>query len=185
MRSHHLNRTLAVAGAVALPAVLIATAALAASADRAANVKATFAAATLYKTHAAVTYDRSSVPAGSLVQIVERPQKKGGDAGNVTIETLAVAGLRANRKYDAYVYSDPCGATPGAAGRRTQDGTNSQHYPQNEVWLGFTTDRRGNAVSRAGQYWRFNVGRASRANSVAIYSHPSEKPLACVTVPFS
>jgi superoxide dismutase, Cu-Zn family len=163
---------------------LVATA-WAVSADRSARVSAMFASPSRYKIHPAVTYDQTSVPTGSRVQVVEKPQDKGGDAGNVTLETLRVWGLRPNRKYDAYVYTRRCGATPAAAGARTQDGPSREHYPQNEVWLNFTTNGHGNGTSRAGQYWRFNLGQATQANSVVIRSHATEAPVACVTVPFT
>jgi Cu-Zn family superoxide dismutase len=171
--------------ALAAAAALIATTATAASADRSAEVTAAFASPGLYKTHPAVTYDQSSVPKGSRVQVVEKPQNKGGDAGNVTLETLRVWGLRPNRKYDAYVYTRRCGSTPAAAGGRTQAGPSSEHYPQNEVWLDFKTNRHGNAPSHAGQYWSFNLGQASQANALVIHSHASKAPVACVTVPFT
>ena len=123
---------------LAAPAAL-AVAATAASADRHAKVTATFATPALYKTHPAVTYDQQNVPKGSWVQIVEQPQDKPGDAGNVTLETLRVRGLTPNRMYDAYLYTRRRGAAPAAAGRRTQDGPSRDHYQQNEVWLDFKT----------------------------------------------
>jgi superoxide dismutase, Cu-Zn family len=185
MHAHRWDRRLALAVALAVAAALVATTVTAASADRSAKVTARFASPRLYKTHPAVTYDQSSVPMGSRVQVVEKPQDKGGDAGNVTLETLRVWGLRANRKYDAYVYTRRCGATPAAAGGRTQAGPSSEHYPQNEVWLNFKTNRRGDAATHAGQYWRFNLDHgASQANSVVIHSHTTKAPVACVTVPF-
>jgi hypothetical protein len=73
---------------------------------------------------------------------------------------------------------------PPAAGSRTQAGPSSEHYPQNEVWLDFKTNGRGNAVPRAGQYWRFNSGQASQAGSVVIHSHATKWAVACITVPF-
>jgi hypothetical protein len=125
------------------------------------------------------------VPKGSRVQVVEKPQDKPGDAGNVTLETLRVRGLRPNRRYDAYVYTRRCGATPASADRRTQAGPRSDHFPQNEVCLSFETNRRGNATAKAGQYWRFNLGQSSQANSVVIRSHITQAPVSCVTVPFT
>jgi hypothetical protein len=184
MHAHRRNRRLALALALAVPAALAATTA-AASADRHASVTATFASPRLYKTHPAVTYDQRSVPKGSRVQVVEKPQDKPGDAGNVTLETLTVRALRPNRRYDAYVYTRRCGATAAAASRRTQDGPRRDHYPQNEVWLSFKTNRLGNATAKAGQYWRFNLSQSSQANSVVIHSHITQAPVACVTVPFT
>lgn len=169
---------------LAAPAAL-AVAATAASADRHAKVTATFATPALYKTHPAVTYDQQNVPKGSWVQIVEQPQDKPGDAGNVTLETLRVRGLTPNRMYDAYLYTRRCGAAPAAAGRRTQDGPSRDHYQQNEVWLDFKTNRLGNATANAGQYWSFNLGQSSQANSVVVLSHATQAPVACITVRFT
>jgi superoxide dismutase, Cu-Zn family len=185
MQPRRSNRTLTLAVAAAVPAVLLAATAIAASGDRSAKVTARFAAPESYKTHAAVTYDQRSVPVGSRVRVVEKPQDKPGDAGNVTLETLKVWGLRPNRRYDAYVHTRRCGATAATAGRRTQDGPSGGHYPQNEVWLNFRTDRRGDATARAGQYWIFEPGHASQANSVVIQSHVTKAAVACVTVPFA
>jgi superoxide dismutase, Cu-Zn family len=111
------------------------------------------------------------------MKVVERPNEKGGL--NVT---LRVWRLAPSRRYDLDVYTRPCGATPAAAGRRTQDGPSTEHYPQNEVWLDFKTDRRGNATASAAQYWIFEPGEA---NSVVIRSHATGARVACVTVPFT
>jgi superoxide dismutase, Cu-Zn family len=159
-----------------VPVALVATA-TAASADRSAKVAAAFAQPELYETHPAVTYDQTSVPEGSRVKVVEWPNEKGGL--NVT---LRVRRLAPSRRYDAYVYTRPCGATPAAAGRRTQDAPRAEHCPQNEVWLNFKTNRRGDATARAAQYWIFEPGEA---NSVVIHSHTSKARVACVTVPFT
>jgi Cu-Zn family superoxide dismutase len=149
----------------------------AASTAHRAKVTATFASPALYKTHPAVTYDRRSVPLGSRVQVVEKPNDKGGLG-----VTLRVWGLDPNRRYDAYVYTRRCGVRSAAAGRRTQNGPHKDHYSQNEVWLDFTTNRHGHASSQVGQYWTFNPGQA---NSVVIHSHATRARVACVTVPFS
>lgn len=177
MSQHHRNHKRAPALALAVSAVVVATAAAAASAPHSAKVAATFVSPRSYKTHPAVTYDQKSVPRGSRVEVLEKPNDKGG-----LIVTLRVWGLHPNRKYDAYVYTRPCGATPAAAGKRTQNGPSSEHYSQNEVWLDFKTNRRGAAHSQVWQYWTFNAGQA---NSVVIHSHNTEaQVVACVTVPF-
>ena len=119
-----------------------------------------FASPAPYKTHPGSTYDGQSVPTGSQVEVMERPNNKGG-----LVVTLRVWGLDPYRRYDAYVYTKKCGATPAAAGRRTQNGPSKEHYPQNEVWLNFKTNRRGDAGSQVWQYWTFNPGQA---NSVVI-----------------
>jgi superoxide dismutase, Cu-Zn family len=162
---------------LAAPVVLIAPTATAASAAHRAQVTATFASPALYKTHPAVTYDPSSVPAGSRVRGVERPNDKGGLG-----VTLRVWGLDPNRSYDAYVHTRRCGVTSAAAGGRTQNGPHKDHYWQNEVWLDFKTNRDGQASSQVGQYWTFNPGQA---NSVVIHSHSTGARVACVTVPFT
>ncbi len=162
---------------LAAPVVLIAPTASAAPGAHRAEVTATFASPALYETHPAVTYDERSVPTGSRVQVVESPNDKGG-----LVVTLRAWGLHTNTSYDAYVYTRRCGVTPATAGRRTQNGPSSQHYPQNEVWLDFKTHRRGDASSRVAQYWTFNPGQA---NSVVIHSHSSGARVACITVHFS
>lgn len=184
MKPQRNTRTRPLGWAFAVAALLAPTAAAAAPPAHSAEVTATFASPTLYRTHAAVTYDRKSVPEGSRVQVVERPSGRGGDAGSVTFVTLRVWGLEPNTRYDAYMYRRRCGATPAAAGRRTQDGPNSEHYPQNEVWLNFRTDRRGAGAARVGQYWLFNL-MPGQANSVVIHSPVTKARAACVTVPFT
>jgi Cu-Zn family superoxide dismutase len=170
-------RKLAIAFVLAAPVVLIAATATAASTDHHAKVTASFASPALYKTHPAVAYDRQSVPTGSQVEVMERSNDKGG-----LVVTLRVWGLDPNRRYDAYVYTKRCGATPAAAGRRTQNGPNKEHFPQNEVWLNFKTNRRGDASPQVWQYWTFNPGQA---NSVVIQSHATGGRVACVSVPFN
>lgn len=145
-----------------------------------ADVTSRFVPAKLYAGRPAVTYDRASVPSGSRVEIVQRRQDKGGDAGNVLIETLRVWGLEPHTRYYAYAYTRRCGARASAAGTRAQSGPSKRHYRQNEVWLGFTTNGRGDGTSSAAQYWLLS----GQANSVLIESRPSAAPVACVTVAF-
>jgi superoxide dismutase, Cu-Zn family len=76
------------------------------------------------------------VPKGSRAQVVETPNNKGG-----TVVTLKVWGLTAKKKCDACVYTRPCGATPAAAGKRTQNGPSTEHYPQNEIWLDYSSQK--------------------------------------------
>jgi superoxide dismutase, Cu-Zn family len=175
------HRTRALTVALAAPALLVPATVMAGTPHQSVTVASTFASARSYRTHSAVTYDAASVPVGSRVLITERRQKAAGDAGNVKIETLRVWGIKRNTRYDAYAYTRPCGATPRAAGRRTQDGPSRGHYPQNEVWLGFKTNRRGEAASSARQYWSLE----KRAYSVVIQSHATSAVVACVTVLFS
>jgi superoxide dismutase, Cu-Zn family len=167
-----------------VPVALAATAAVAAPPAHSAKVNGTFASPRLCRTHAAVTYDRRRVPEGSRVQVVERLSGKGGDAGSVTFVTLRVWGLEPTRRYDAYVYTRRCGVTPAAAGSRTQAGPSREHYPQNEAWLNFRTNRRGAGIARVGQYWLFNL-MPGQASSVVIHSPVTKARAACVTVPFT
>jgi len=162
--------------AVVVPVVAVATMAEAAAATHSAKVTATFVVPTSYETSAAVTYDQSSVRRGSRVGVLERRN----DTGGLIVE-LNVWGLNPNTRYDAFVYTRPCGATPGSVGTRVQNGPSTGHYPQNEVWLDFMTNLHGTAHSRADQNWPFNVGQA---NSVVLLSHNAARVEACVTVPF-
>ncbi|NNN00364.1 MAG: hypothetical protein HKL86_00860 [Acidimicrobiaceae bacterium] len=162
--------------AVAVPAVAMATGAEAAAAPRSVKVNAVFVSAKSYRTSRAVTYDQSSVRRGSRVGVLE----KSNDTGGLFIE-LSVWGLNPNNKYDAYVYTRPCGATPASAGKRVQNGPSTDHYPQNEVWLNFQTNFYGTAHSRADQNWPFSVGQA---NSVVLLSHNTARVVACISVPF-
>ena len=166
----------ALALALAVSVVAVATSAAAAAAPRSAKVTAMFASPKSYKTNPAVTYDQSSVRSGSRVKVLEKPNNAGG-----LIVKLSVWGLNPNSKYDAYVYTRPCGATPASAGKRTQNGPSTEHYSQNEVWLDFKTNLRGVAHSQAAQDWTFN---AAQAISVVFLPYHAARVVACVTVPF-
>ena len=156
--------------------VVAAAAATASPASRSAKVTAVFSSPKSYKTNPAVTYDQSSVRRGTRVEVLERPN----DAGGLTVK-LSVWGLNPNTKYDAYVYTRPCGASPTNAGKRTQNGPSTGHYSQNEVWLDFKTNLRGDAHSQAAQDWTFKAGQA---NSVVFLAYNSARVVACVTVAF-
>lgn len=145
------------------------------------------------KTQRAVTFDRTAVPEKSRVAVVERKGKDG------TRVVLRVRGLQASRTYGAHVHQKPCGAAPGDSGAHYQNvkDPNSPSVdpkyanPQNEVWLDFTTDKRGNGRSADTVKWRF---RAGEARSVVIHEHATDTAagkagtagarLACVNVPF-
>ncbi len=178
MKQHHLihKYVTTMMLAVAIPVSAAATIAEAAAAPRSVKVTALFASPTSYETNQAVTYDQSSVRRGSRVGVLERPN----DTGGLIIE-FSVWGLIPKRRYDAFVYTRPCGATPASVGKRVQDGPSTDHYPQNEVWLNFKTNLHGIAHSRADQNWPFNVGQA---NSVVLLSPTGARAVACVTVPF-
>jgi Cu-Zn family superoxide dismutase len=196
MPSHRRARKVTLAGALALsltaPAALVAIMApnsqATAAPEEGAKVTARFASPKKYKTHPAVTYNNKSVPKGSWVQVVEKPNNKGG-----IIVTLKVRGLQPNKNYGARVHTRPCGATPAAAGRQTQNsryddwGRLHSSYEENEVWLDFKTDRFGNATSESWKSWRLNNRQDDQAHSVVIDSngsHAAKARVACVTVPF-
>lgn len=156
--------------------VAVVTTTAAAAAPRSAKVTAMFVLPKSNNTNPAVTYDQRSVRRGSRVEVLEKPNAAGG-----LIVKLSVWGLNPNSKYDAYVYTRPCGATPASAGKRTQNGPSTEHYSQNEVWLDFKTNLRGAAHSQAAQDWTFN---ASQANSVVFLPYNAARVVACVTVAF-
>ncbi len=142
------------------------------------DVASAFAPATLAASHPAVTYQRAAVPLGSRVQFVQSRSAGGGDAGDVLVETLRVWGLRSRTRFYAYAYSHRCGSTPSTAGVRVQDQPAPSHFPQNEIWLGFRTNARGDATSSTRQYWL----TAGRAESIVIDANPNGDPVACLTV---
>ncbi|MCC5580282.1 superoxide dismutase family protein [Microtetraspora sp. AC03309] len=138
----------------------------------------------------AFTYEPATVPAGARAKVFAAYPSNGK-----TTVRLAVHGLLPNRKYGAHVHVNPCGATGSAAGGHFQHEPSadpSAANPANEIWLDFTTDRRGNGSAYAVQNWQFD---SRRPGSVVIHeqhtSHGDPPPpgsagarLACLTVPF-
>ncbi|MGW7523909.1 superoxide dismutase family protein [Streptomyces sp. NPDC054783] len=129
----------------------------------------------------AVAYDQSLVPAGALVQVrqITRP------SGATTVE-LRVAGVEPNHLFGVHVHQKACGADPAAAGMHYQNkpGMDAAHVnKQNEVWLDFKSNARGNGSAVATHTWAFRKGQAS---SVVIHSKPGTKGAraACLTVHF-
>ncbi|NHC15572.1 superoxide dismutase [Motilibacter sp. E257] len=140
-------------------------------------------------------YDTALVPADARARVTAVYDRRGG-----TEVTLRVRGLLPNRAYGAHVHSNACGATGAAAGPHYQYVVDpvqpsvdpAYANPENEVWLDFTTDARGNAVGRAEVDWQFPANR--RANSVVIHSELTQTGpgvagmagarVACITVPF-
>ncbi|WP_407566459.1 superoxide dismutase family protein [Streptomyces sp. 184] len=140
-----------------------------------------------------LTYDPALVPVGAGVNVLEVARD-----GRTSIR-LGLTGLLPGRTYGAHVHTKPCGATPDLAGPHYQDEPDpvqpsvdpAYANPENEVWLDFTTDGRGNAYTSARQDWRF---RAGEARSVVVHehatmTHPGEAGmagarLACLSVPF-
>ena len=142
------------------------------------KVTADFASAIPTTSHPAVTYDPTLVPVGSRVQVTQLRPNRGGDAGNVLVETLRVRGLKSHARFYAYGYTHACGATPNVAGARVQDVPNSTHFSQNEIWLDFRTDTHGDAAASTSQYWL----ATGHAKSIIIDAHSNAEPVACVTI---
>ncbi|MEU1312393.1 superoxide dismutase family protein [Streptomyces cinnamoneus] len=144
-------------------------------------------------THQAVTFDGTAIPDGSRVTVTERTSVDG------TRIELRVGGVQANRMFGAHVHTQPCGSTPGASGPHYQNvkdpkqpSTDPRYAnAQNEVWLDFTTDGRGDGGAVSTVQWGF---RAGEARSVVIHAHGTATGagqagtagarLACVNVPF-
>ncbi|MCA6094768.1 superoxide dismutase family protein [Streptomyces sp. SCA3-4] len=144
-------------------------------------------------THRAVTFDGTAVPAGSRVAVTERTSYDG------TRVELRISGVQANRTFGAHVHTQACGSTPDASGPHYQNvkdpkqpSTDPQYAnAQNEVWLDFTTDARGDGGAVSTVQWSF---RAGEARSVVVHEHATETGpghagmagarLACVNVPF-
>ncbi|MGK5730485.1 superoxide dismutase family protein [Streptomyces sp. URMC 124] len=161
-----------------------------------ADVRAVFAEPTADVLRA-VTFDDAAVPPGARVAVVERTGHGRGHHG--TAVRLRVQGLQPGRTFGAHVHTKPCGTRPDDSGAHyqhvkdpKQPSTNPAYAnPRNEVWLDFTTDRRGDGASFAAVSWRF---RAGEARSVVIHEHATETGpgragmagarLACVNVPF-
>ncbi|MEV0372029.1 superoxide dismutase family protein [Streptomyces sp. NPDC050636] len=141
----------------------------------------------------AVTYDLKRVPAGAHIKVGEFGWRRS------TLVVLKVSGLRSGRTYGAHVHTKPCGAKPDDSGPHYQH-RKDPHQPstnpayanaENEVWLDFTTDRKGRGAAQSRHDWRFRPGAA---RSVVIHEHRTEKGvgkagtagprLACLTVPF-
>ncbi|MBH0780450.1 hypothetical protein [Nocardia bovistercoris] len=138
-----------------------------------------FASATDYAaaptTTAAITYDTTTVPVGSRLEVVESRNKWGG----MTID-LHADGLLSDRDYRAYVHTLPCGDDPASAGPRLRNGPSQESYEANEVWFRLRTDSHGRAETTTMRYW--GIGAEQTANSVIVEYDGAVT--ACATVPF-
>lgn len=133
----------------------------------------------------ALTYDMKLVPAGARIEVVQR-----GGHGRVSV-SVRVEGLVAGRAYGAHVHQGECGGDPAAAGGHYQHRVDpvqpsmgpAYANPENEVWLGFTTDAQGAGAATARQGWEFRPGEA---RSVVLHGMPggAGARIACLTVPF-
>jgi Cu-Zn family superoxide dismutase len=105
----------------------------------------------------AFIYDKSIIPQGSHVEVLESVE------GNSTKVTLTVHGLLPNRVYGAHVHKMPCGPKGDDAGAHFQHNPDPKKpsvdpmyaNPQNEVWLDLSTDAKGDATSTSTEPWTF------------------------------
>ncbi|GII79368.1 hypothetical protein Sru01_43500 [Sphaerisporangium rufum] len=140
----------------------------------------------------AVTYDRRLVPPGTLVALAAAP----GEDGR-TIVQLRVQGLRPGHTYGAHVHVRPCGPTGEHAGPHYQNVPDPRQpsvdpayaNPRNEIWLDFTTDRRGDGQARAQVPWRVRgdsrrsvVVHAQRTSTAPGHAGMAGPRVACVDV---
>ncbi|MFD0311090.1 superoxide dismutase family protein [Streptomyces sp. NPDC127119] len=131
---------------------------------------------------AAVTYDGTGlVPPAAWIEVSQRSEERGP-----TTVALRVTGLKAGHAYGVHVHRDPCGAEPATAGGHYQHRPSTDPAaanPENEVWLDFTADDRGEGGASARHDWNFRRGEAA---SVVLHAEPggAGARLACFTVPF-
>ncbi|MGO1049388.1 superoxide dismutase [Crossiella sp. CA198] len=141
-----------------------------------------------------VVHNTELVPAGAAATVTA------GAAGGGTTVTLAVTGLRPNRKYGSHVHTKVCGPKPLDSGPHYQDKLDPVQpsvdpafaNPKNEVWLDLETDASGAGKASATVAWKW---RPNEANSVVLHidhtnHHDPGKAgtagerLACLTTPF-
>ncbi|MCK2236581.1 MULTISPECIES: superoxide dismutase [unclassified Crossiella] len=142
----------------------------------------------------AVTHDPKLVPVGAGVTVAATHVRRGG-----TLVLLGVRGLVPGRTYGAHAHTKPCGAAPADSGPHYQsvlDPVQPSVDPKyanasNEIWLDFTTNRHGVALSKTVVPWHFGE---RRAKSVVIHFEKTSTHqghagtagarLACVNVDF-
>ncbi|WP_069166085.1 hypothetical protein [Nocardia altamirensis] len=143
----------------------------------------------------AVTHDEKLAPAGSHARVFI------GGYGDKTVAILTVTGLLPNRTYGSHAHVKSCGAKPADSGFHYQnvEDPNAKDKmsmdakyanPQNELWLDFTTDNRGNATQAATVEWSFRKGKAG---SIVVHEKKTDTTdgsagmagarVACLSVP--
>lgn len=117
------------------------------------------------------TYNEQLAPVGAEMAIEMTPK------GSSTTFSLQVTGLRPNRGYAAHAHTDKCGADPDASGGHYQhkpapdsaSDTDPKYVnPENEFWLDFTTDAKGNGSSEV--TLDVEVNDWDRPRSVVVHS---------------
>ncbi|MET9564020.1 superoxide dismutase family protein [Streptomyces tauricus] len=143
---------------------------------------ARFAPPGAFVASAAVTYDGTGlVPPAAWIEVSQHSEERGP-----TTVALRARGMKAGYAYGVHVHRDPCGADPAAAGGHYQHRPTTDPAgitPENEVWLDFTADDRGEGRASARHDWNFRRGEAA---SVVLHAEPggAGARLACFTVPF-
>jgi Cu-Zn family superoxide dismutase len=142
----------------------------------------------------AITYDQKLVPANAMAAVSYVP----GADGHTQV-MLRTRGLLPNRKYGAHAHVNQCGAKGDDAGPHYQNmkdpvtpSVNPKYAnPQNEIWLDFTTDAKGNGFAKSAVAWRFTdrqaksvVIHAEHTHTGAGHAGQAGPRLACLDVAF-
>jgi Cu-Zn family superoxide dismutase len=130
-------------------------------------------AVTFGQDDAATNYDKALVPDGAKLFVAAAAHD------GLTTVVINVRGLVPNRAYGAHAHTKPCGAKPDEAGPHFQHMADPVKpsvdpkfaNPQNEIWLDFTTDAKGNATVASTVDWTF--GEAP-AGSVVIHAESTK-----------
>lgn len=140
-----------------------------------------------------ITHDAKKIPVGAKLAVASKV-----DGGSTTVD-LTVGGLLPNTKYGSHVHTKSCGAKPADSGPHYQHEKDpiapsvDHKYAnaENEIWLDFTTDAKGDAKASATVKWEFRKGEA---NAVVVHAtHTSTEHgkagtagdrLACITAAF-
>lgn len=127
----------------------------------------------------ALTYDNELVPPASEIRVVQQ----GDDTSGMTV-SMSVKGLVPGHEYGAHVHQKACGADPEAAGGHYQHVQDpKQANAENEIWLDFTADAKGDGSAKVHKAWGLRPGGAA---SIVIHDKPGSAGarVACFTVPF-
>jgi Cu-Zn family superoxide dismutase len=141
----------------------------------------------------AITYDPAVVPPGATAQVTVTKTPDGMRVG------LATSGMVPRRAYGAHLHTEPCTASPDAAGPHYQHQHDpvkpsvnpSYANPKNEIWLDFTADATGTASAVSEQDWTFPPGKSPRSlilHAQQTRTSPGEAGMAgprvaCLTLP--
>jgi Cu-Zn family superoxide dismutase len=142
----------------------------------------------------AFTYDAALVPASARAVVLAVYPRSGR-----TAVVMSVRGLLPDHDYGAHVHNNACGPAGTDAGSHFQNAVDPVQpsvdpafaNPRNEIWLDFTTDRRGNAIAFAVQDFQFGARRPDSVVIHAMHTHTGAGEagtagarLACLTVGF-